>query len=42
MFGIEDIDYDALAEELQRKMEERDAEAAAVEADNDCGDACKI
>ncbi|EPS4832770.1 hypothetical protein ACVFDQ_002747 [Enterobacter hormaechei] len=37
-----DIDEDAIARRNAEKLEAMDSEAAAIVADNDCGDSCKI
>ena len=37
-----DIDESALAEAEQRREAKLEADEQPIEADNDCGDACKI
>lgn len=41
-FELDDSVLDEAAKRNEDKLAAQDAEAAAVVADNDCGDACKI
>lgn len=41
-FGLDNLDFDAAEKANAEAQTQADAEAAALVADNDCGDACKI
>lgn len=41
-FELDNLDFDAAEKANAETQAKADAEAAALVADNDCGDACKI